>query len=94
MASFSTTKIVQASAGSKISTSIPSTAVLAPSKLDIGLRQDSVVLARSDSFDAARPRIDSTGLGRPRIDSSVDLGSKLDPPTPDSSSGRNIGDSD
>lgn len=89
MASFSTTKIVQASAGSKISTSIPSTAVLAPSKLDIGLRQDSVVLARSDSFDAARPRIDSTGLGRPRIDSSVDLGNKLDPPTPDSSSGRN-----
>ena len=42
---------------------------------------------RNESFDATRPRIDSTGLGRPRIDSNVDLGGRLDPPTPENSSG-------
>jgi hypothetical protein len=49
--------------------------------------QQSVVTQnpRGESFDATRPRIDSTGLGRPRIDSSVDLGTRLDPPTPESS---------
>lgn len=66
----------------------PAVVALAPSKLDVRHGQEAVVLTSNDSFDAARPRIDSTGLGRPRIDSSVDLGNKLDPPTPDSSSGR------
>ena len=59
------------------------------SKYELQLTTDSTPLTSSESFDSARPRIDSTGLGRPRIDSSVDLGNKLDPPTPDSASGRN-----
>ena len=46
-------------------------------------------LDRSQSYDPTRPRIDSTGLGRPRIDSTVDIGNKIDPPTPEN---RNFSD--
>jgi hypothetical protein len=88
MASYAASNAAQASVRSKMPPFVPAVAARAPSKLDVRLGQDAVVLASNDSFDAARPRIDSTGLGRPRIDSSVDLGNKLDPPTPDSSSGR------
>ena len=53
----------------------------------VSFGQHSIITApisRGESFDATRPRIDSTGLGRPRIDSKVDLGTRLDPPTPES----------
>ena len=64
---------------------IMNSAPLRPRGVSFG--QHSIITApisRGESFDATRPRIDSTGLGRPRIDSKVDLGTRLDPPTPES----------